>query len=214
MTSSSVLLWVLGVHFVARQCLTSIVASKSRFAGQVTYLAGRDSIAILWTGYSVILAIVLWRVGHGPGGATQAIGYLVLLAATLLRCFGLIALRGFYFATTAVAERHVVIRSGPFRWLRHPLYLGLAVELAGLAVLAQSTPVTVVSAVLILEIHRHVRREQRLLTIHLGREYLEFSEATWDITDLSLVSMISDVWEHARARGQVPAPLSDLSHLQ
>lgn len=210
MTSSEMfLLWLLGVHFVVRQTLTSFIASRSHSSGEVEYLAGRDTIAILWCGYTAVLAMVFWRVGRETGGTPHWLGYSILLTGTLLRCFGLIALRGFYFATTSVAERHVVIRKGPFRWLRHPLYLGLAIELMGLGVLALSVPITLMIVVLVLEIHRHVRREQRLLSIHLGREYRDFSSATWDVTDLVLLETISRVWDRVRTERRAAAPLAD-----
>lgn len=193
------LLWVLAGHFLVRQVLTAIVASRSPSSQKVEYLAGRDTIAVLWIGYLYVLAVVLWRVDQSPLGIAQLLGYSLVLCGTALRSFGLVSLRGFYFASTAITENHAVIRNGPFRWLRHPLYLGLQIELLGLTICAEAHHVTLILLVLFLEIQRHVIREQRLLTSRLGSEYQAFCSATWDTSDLLLVRQLIMIWEYVRS---------------
>lgn len=111
----------------------------------------------------------------GPPGKGQA------FAAVTLQALGL----GFTLYSLAVLRRSFgvepqvrpLVRSGPYRVIRHPLYVGETVVLLGAVVMAPSwqRAAVVVFAVLI-QVYRALQ-EERLLAAHIP-EYADYMRAT------------------------------------
>ncbi len=57
----------------------------------------------------------------------------------------------------------LMISSGPYRYIRHPMYTGLLILMAGLALLAQSWPSGIVWGLLLVVLDRKAMREERFL---------------------------------------------------
>jgi protein-S-isoprenylcysteine O-methyltransferase Ste14 len=71
-----------------------------------------------------------------------------------------------------------LVASGPFGWVRNPLYIGNIALWVGLALVARLPWLTLPIAVLLaLEYHAIVRWEEGLLTERLGRPYREYLTA-------------------------------------
>lgn len=87
---------------------------------------------------------------------------------------------GQYFrAVVHIQEGHQVVRSGPYRYLRHPSYTGLMVALMGLG-LVFANPVSWVIFVgcALLSMLYRIRVEERVLTKALGAEYTDYAAQT------------------------------------
>lgn len=68
-----------------------------------------------------------------------------------------------------------LVRSGPYRWTRNPMYLGLLLTYVGLALLFDVTWALILSPVVVVLIGRLViRREERYLEEKFGEEYRLF----------------------------------------
>jgi protein-S-isoprenylcysteine O-methyltransferase Ste14 len=71
-----------------------------------------------------------------------------------------------------------LVASGPFRWVRNPLYIGNAVLWIGLALVAQLPwLVAPIALLLALEYHAIVRWEEQLLAERLGQPYRDYMRA-------------------------------------
>ena len=109
---------------------------KSQPAADKTFMLVFGFAALLW-----FIAIGLDRRWHWSEMplALQALGYLLLLAATALM---LRAVRENSFAAPVVkvqAERgHRVIDTGPYAWVRHPMYAAAVLYFAAVALLLGS----------------------------------------------------------------------------
>jgi protein-S-isoprenylcysteine O-methyltransferase Ste14 len=185
-----------------------VIAAYSKRFGKPLYLSGRATITVLWLGYLFIVVAALRQIQLTGPSLREVVGYGVLLIGSLLRSWALFAIRGFYYSTTSIRRNHVVIMGGPYRRLRHPLYLGLSLELVGLCICIGSVIATVCVSVLCLEIQRHVRREAILLASYLGQSYRNFCTLTWDIGDVSAVHLVTTLWERLVSRSRqflVPA---------
>lgn len=69
-----------------------------------------------------------------------------------------------------------IVRAGPFRFTRNPIYVGLLLVLAGLATLTASGWLAVSVPVLFLLLDRGVvRGEERYLTEKFGEEYVAYT---------------------------------------
>jgi protein-S-isoprenylcysteine O-methyltransferase Ste14 len=94
-----------------------------------------------------VAGIPLWASGLGlavwapspmlfaPGIATDAVGWLLVAAGSLVILWALVALR---WPAARPSLRDTVVVRGPYAHVRHPMYVGLLLELAGVALLSPS----------------------------------------------------------------------------
>jgi protein-S-isoprenylcysteine O-methyltransferase Ste14 len=129
---------------------------------------------------SVVLAEVLGRRGGlpWPGGLVWPfVAGLVLIAAGIsLRAWSIATLGRFFQYWIKIQPGHRVVTGGPYRYVRHPSYTGIALVLLGVALACDDVWSLVAVAVLGgtgLAVRIHV--EERQLTESLGSEYEDFA---------------------------------------
>ena len=114
-----------------------------------------------------------------PSGALEVTG-IALVAAGLLFCvWARIVLGGNWSGTVTLKEGHVIVRSGPYRLLRHPIYTGLLVAFAGSAVALGEWRGWLAVAILAAALWRKLRIEERWLLESFGAEYAAYRQSTW-----------------------------------
>ena len=72
----------------------------------------------------------------GPAPGLFVVGAIVLAAAKALKWWAILSLGPFWTFRVIVVPGASLVARGPYRWLRHPNYLGVLVELAGVAAMA------------------------------------------------------------------------------
>ena len=108
-----------------------------------------------------ILVLVLAR----PTWWSLAIGTIVALAGEAMRIW----------AAGHVEKSREVTRSGPYRWFRHPLYVGSTVMGVGVAVAGWSVVVAgIISAYLGATLYAAIRTEEAFLRGRFGSEYDDY----------------------------------------
>ena len=129
---------------------------------------------------AVVAAEVLGRRGGlpWPGGLVwPVVAGLVLMAAGIgLRAWSIVTLGRFFQYQIKVQPGHQVVTGGPYRYVRHPSYTGIAMVLAGIAL--ASGDVWSLLAVAVLGgagLAVRIRAEERQLTQALGGEYERFA---------------------------------------
>jgi methyltransferase len=70
-----------------------------------------------------------------------ALGAIVFIAAKALKYWAIVSLGPRWAFRVLVPAHSILVSSGPYRHFRHPNYLGVAGELAGMALMAQA-PIT------------------------------------------------------------------------
>ncbi len=98
---------------------------------------GDDVYGWLRIAYPVAFAAMLAEgaARGGPGAGWVAIGGGVLIAGKALKWWAISALGSRWSFRVIVLPGRPLVASGPYRYLRHPNYWGVAGELVGLAVL-------------------------------------------------------------------------------
>jgi len=86
--------------------------------------------------------------------------------------------------TVTVKVEHELIRSGPYRWVRHPIYTGLVVAMAGTALALDER--RGVPAVVLLWVAFTIKRlkEEEFMRQTFGAQYIEYSRTTGAIFPL------------------------------
>ena len=100
-----------------------------------------------------------------PTWTTWRLGLVVALAGEAVRVW----------AAGHLEKSREVTRSGPYRWTRHPLYVGSSVMAAGVVVAANSTIVAVVVAIyMVATLTAAIRTEEAFLRQAFGDQYDQY----------------------------------------
>ena len=129
---------------------------------------------------AIVAAEVLGRRGRllWPGGLAWPVvaGLALMVAGIGLRAWSIVTLGRFFQYQIKVQPGHQVVTSGPYRFVRHPSYTGIAMVLAGIAL--ASGDVWSLLAVAVLGgagLTVRIRAEERQLNQALGAEYERFA---------------------------------------
>lgn len=129
---------------------------------------------------SVIAAQVLGRRGGllWPGGRIWpvAAGLTMIVACVAIRAWAIIALGRFFQYSIRIQSGHTVVTTGPYRFVRHPSYTGLALGVAGYALACDDVWSLLAAAVLAgVGLTIRIRVEERQLRDSLGADYTDFA---------------------------------------
>ena len=129
---------------------------------------------------AIVAAQVLGRRGRlpWPGGLAWpvVVGLGLMTAGIGLRVWSIATLGRFFQYQIKVQPGHQLVTRGPYRYVRHPSYTGIAMVLAGIAL--ASGDVWSLLAVAVLGgagLAVRIRAEERQLTQALGAEYERFA---------------------------------------
>jgi protein-S-isoprenylcysteine O-methyltransferase Ste14 len=120
---------------------------------------------------------------HSPsiaaGWAPVIAGEALFVAGLTLRLWAVVTLGRFFKVMVSIQEHHTVIRSGPYRVLRHPSYTGLLLLLAGLG-LALGTWLGLLAIIVLPAVGLlvRIRVEESALLGALGEEYATYAAET------------------------------------
>jgi len=147
----------------------------------------RGTLRLLLVAIYASLALAVWCSKHGTWPFPPAwraplalAGAAMMLGGIALRLWSVRTLARFFTIQVAIREGHRLIRSGPYRLLRHPSYTGSLATFAGFglmlgdgaALLATTLPVT-------LAFLRRIRVEERVLADAFPADYPDYARATW-----------------------------------
>jgi protein-S-isoprenylcysteine O-methyltransferase Ste14 len=142
---------------------------------------GSRLVIALGIGLGVALAILV--AAHWPGGTLPApwawfvAGFVVTAAGVALRIWAVVSLGRFFTTQVRVSTDQSVVSAGPYRWVRHPSYSALLLEVAGLG-LAQTDWLSILLAagLPLPALVWRIRIEESALRTGLGAAYDEYAE--------------------------------------
>ena len=124
---------------------------------------------------SMLLLLISW-----PGLRTRfvpltdtvvAIGFAVQALGFALAAWARVCLGRNWSGNVRVAADHELIRSGPYRWVRHPIYTAMFLMYAGSGLVYGELHALVAFAVLVFAYARKIPQEERLLRETFGPAY-------------------------------------------
>ncbi len=84
----------------------------------------------------------------------------------------------YWSARVTLKEGHRLIRSGPYAFVRHPIYTGMLLACIGTALVVGEWRGVLAVALLLAAHSRKAIREERLLTTEFGEEYSSYRRST------------------------------------
>jgi len=110
---------------------------------------------------------------------TFVLGWLCSLASFAIRRRAIAALGKFWSLHVEIRENHQLVRSGPFRWVRHPTYFSMILELLGLGLIMNAFySLLVVAVCFVSALALRLRLEEAALVEKFGDAYREYQRTT------------------------------------
>jgi protein-S-isoprenylcysteine O-methyltransferase Ste14 len=109
----------------------------------------------------------------------EAIGTALTVAGLLFAVWGRLHLGKYWSGIITLKEGHKLIRTGPYRFVRHPLYTGFLSAVLGSAITASTGDAFIGFVIMLVAYLIKMRREEKLLTGEFGQEYVAFKSQVW-----------------------------------
>ncbi len=117
--------------------------------------------------------------GSADIGVINVLGLALAWGAFPIRFAAKRALGKFYTINVAILQDHQLIESGIYRYVRHPLYLGILMFYIGLPLIISSVfGLLVVTLPATIGSFYRMRLEERALVSRFGERYLAYAERT------------------------------------
>lgn len=120
----------------------------------------------------------LFPIRFMPQGAGYLLGGLLIAIALVISVSAERMMRKAHTSVKPTVPTTALVVTGPFRFTRNPLYLGLTLFYAGIAILAQAVWALVLLPVVLVVVQRGViEREERYLEQRFGAEYTRYKRS-------------------------------------
>ena len=110
-----------------------------------------------------------------PSPAASWMGVALVIAGLAFAIWARVHLGGNWSGTVTVKQGHELIRSGPYAWVRHPIYTGLITAVFGTAVASGTMPAAVGLAIVTASLVRKSRVEEEFMRNTFPDEYPRYS---------------------------------------
>lgn len=135
----------------------------------------------LVTGLAVSLGSILEYCLRGGGiyWPSFILGWVMGVCSFILRRRAIAALGRFWSLHVEIRENHEFVRTGPFRWMRHPVYFSMILELLAFAALCHAWITALLAPLIFLPVLlMRVRLEESALIEKFGEGYREYQRTT------------------------------------
>ena len=102
----------------------------------------------------------------------------VTILGLLLAVWARVALGANWSGSITIKRDHQLIRRGPYRFIRHPIYTGMLTALLATAVAQQQTSGLLGFAVVLVALYRKARREESFLSQEFGEAFVAHRQHT------------------------------------
>ncbi|ACB95505.1 methyltransferase family protein [Beijerinckia indica] len=116
-----------------------------------------------------------WLLG---GETLRWIGVFLFIGGGALRLWPVFVLGRRFSGLVAIQPGHELVTTGPYRYIRHPSYLGLLISALGWALAFRSGVGVLLVALLIPPLLARIHAEEKLLHSYFGQDYASYCART------------------------------------
>jgi protein-S-isoprenylcysteine O-methyltransferase len=177
------LLAILGMLMFASELSLAIVRRSRRVEGATR--ADGGSGPLLWVVISLAITTAVALSGNRPGrlpfppGPARAVALVLYAAGFAVRWWSVITLGRFFTVDVATHGDHVLVDTGPFRYVRHPSYTGLLLLFSAFGVsLGNGVSLIVMMVPIVAALAYRMHVEEAALRAALGAPYETYCART------------------------------------
>jgi len=110
------------------------------------------------------------------------VGVAIMISGVVFRQYVISFLGKFFTATVQIHKDHHLIKAGPYRYIRHPSYLGILILALGDGI-ALANWISLLLCIMLpaIGIIRRIKVEEKELCHHFGEQYQDYRKNTWRI---------------------------------
>ncbi|MES2006342.1 MAG: isoprenylcysteine carboxylmethyltransferase family protein [Bacteroidota bacterium] len=139
-------------------------------------------VILLMSSLSVVASVVEWGYWNN---ATEYSLQLTLLGAFFLvvgigiRVWAIQTLGKHFTATVTLTDDHRLVKSGPYRWVRHPSYLGAFMAILGCPMFLNAYwAILIAFLAMTIAYYLRIGVEEKMLSAYFGKQYEEYQKNT------------------------------------
>jgi protein-S-isoprenylcysteine O-methyltransferase Ste14 len=171
-----VVLWVLSEIVGGR------IVPALRRRGTKIERRDRGSALLIIGGIFLSIAIAFLFASNGiamlPGWVSY-VGIALMVAGIIVRQWAIAVLGRYFSPVVGIQEGQKVVKTGPYRLVRHPSYTGALLIIVGVGLALQSWgAVLVLLLVFGITFGYRIRMEEKVLVSELGDEYVQYKKTT------------------------------------
>jgi len=126
----------------------------------------------------IIFACSWVRIGVLPDGVFYP-GIALMIGGIILRQWAIAVLGRFFSVLVSVQTGQTLVRSGPYRFIRHPSYTGTLLTMTGIGLALQSWAALLALWVIFGIVYGYrIRVEEKALVAHIGDDYIAYMKTT------------------------------------
>jgi protein-S-isoprenylcysteine O-methyltransferase Ste14 len=116
------------------------------------------------------------------GGWLTWMGVAIMISGVIFRQYAISTLGKFFTSTIQIKKDHELIQTGPYRYIRHPSYLGILIISLGLGI-AMANWISLILCIVLptIGLMQRVQFEEKELELHFGKQYQDYRKNTWRV---------------------------------
>jgi protein-S-isoprenylcysteine O-methyltransferase Ste14 len=177
--------WLLGaLYWIIAARSAKAVSRREPLATRLPFLAQMLVTAVLlrahdWNGWLGTKLV-------GGGWTRFWIGVVLVLLGLALAIWARHVLGDNWSATVTVKEGHELIRVGPYRSIRHPIYSGILLMILGTGLAGGHAHALLAFPIALLALWLKSRLEERWMAAEFGDRYAEYRRTSWALVPFLL----------------------------
>lgn len=139
-------------------------------------------VILLMSSLSVVASVAEWAYGNDAvetSALLTLLGSFFLVTGIGIRVWAIQTLGKHFTATVTLTDDHRLVRSGPYRWVRHPSYLGAFMAILGCPLFLNAYWAVLIAFVAMsLAYYLRIGVEEKMLSAYFGKQYEDYQKNT------------------------------------
>jgi len=174
----SIILIFFIMDFIVRKDKVATSISKTKDDNNTTKII----IVIFFIILIVAELLTYSHTGQFEGKTTARIALVIMLAGVVIRMYSMTRLKKLYTRTLLTTDQQQLVKTGLYRIIRHPGYLGTILIWSFFGLAIQNYIVFIFAFPLILIAYTNrIKKEEKMLLTQFGQEYLNYKRISWKL---------------------------------
>ena len=145
-------------------------------------------LILISSSVSVFSSVIEWAYftpDKSQINSVTVIGIIFLVIGICFRVWSINVLGKNFTATVKITKEHELIKTGPYKLIRHPSYLGAFIAIIGCPVFLNNTYTIFISCVaMMIAYYFRINVEEKTLSNHFGKYYEDYKKNTYRLLPL------------------------------